>query len=108
MAGRVGLDKGVHLKCAHTEGRGAVCYSPDGRCAAAPAAARRQPAGLASPPRRPANLPPAAAHRHILTCGEDTFVKIFEAENLSAEPRTLEHHDAPVTALAIDRKARRR
>ena len=26
------LDKGVHLKCAHTEGRGAISYAPDGRC----------------------------------------------------------------------------
>ena len=69
------LDKGVHLKCAHTEGRGAIAYAPDGR--------------------------------HIVTCGEDTFVKIFEAEELSAEPRTLEIHDAPVTALAMDRKGAR-
>ncbi|EOD21019.1 hypothetical protein EMIHUDRAFT_450890 [Emiliania huxleyi CCMP1516] len=71
------LDKGVHLKCAHTEGRGAISYAPDGR--------------------------------HIVTCGKDTFVKIFEAEELSAEPRTLEIHDAhaPVTALAMDRKGAR-
>ena len=45
-------------------------------------------------------------HRHILTCGEDTFVKIFAADDLDSEPRTLEHHDSPVTAIAIDRKVR--
>ena len=27
--------KGVHTRCAHTEGRGALCYSPDGRYAKA-------------------------------------------------------------------------
>lgn len=57
--------------------------------------------------RPPRPTPPVPLSRHIVTCGEDTFVKIFEAEELSAEPRTLEIHDAPVTALAMDRKGAR-
>ena len=39
-----------------------------------------------------------------MTCGADTFVKIFETENLNAEPRTLEHHDAAITTLAVNSK----
>lgn len=100
----MGLAKGVHLKCAHTDGRGAICYAPNGRCAAAgrPAPAARPPA-MPAPAAADGGLAPAA-RRHILTCGEDTFVKIFESDNVDAEPRTLEHHDAPVTTLAIDGK----
>jgi hypothetical protein len=48
------------------------------------------------------------AGSHILTCGEDTFVKIFKSDNVDAEPCTLEDHDAPVTALAIDGKVSER
>ena len=44
------------------------------------------------------------ARSQIVTCGADTFVKVFEADNLAAEPRTIEHHDSPVTTLAIHRK----
>ena len=42
--------------------------------------------------------------RQLVTCGADTFVKIFEADNLNSEPRTVEHHDDAVTALAISPK----
>lgn len=66
--------KGVTSRLAHTDGRGALVYSPDGS--------------------------------QIITCGSDTFVKIFDADNLAAEPRTIEHHDSPVTTLAIDRKGK--
>ena len=89
------LQKGVHTKCAHNEGRGALCYSPDGKCVLPPPA---RPVARSRPPTR------ARRRRHILTCGEDTFVKIFEAANLNAEPRTVEHHDAAVTTLAINSK----
>ena len=64
--------KGVHTRIAHTDGRGALCYSPDGQ--------------------------------QILTAGADTFVKIFETANLNAEPRTLEHHDAAISTMAVNNK----
>eukprot|EP00900_Chrysochromulina_parva_P026607 jgi/Chrpa1/8580/Chrysochromulina_OHIO_Genome00019003-RA len=66
--------KGVYVKEAHTEGRGSLVYTPDGR--------------------------------YVLTAGADTFVKVFDADNLTAEPRTIEHHDDAVTALAIDPKGK--
>ena len=66
--------KGVSSKLAHTDGRGALVYSPDGT--------------------------------QIITCGADTFVKIFDPDNLAAEPRTIEHHDSPVTTLAINKKGK--
>ena len=54
----------------------------------------------------PDRLVAACAHSQILTCGADTFVKIFDPDNLSAEPRTIEHHDSPVTTLAIKRSGK--
>jgi WD40 repeat protein len=48
--------------------------------------------------------PDALANRQILTCGADTFVKVFDTDNFAAEPRTIEHHDSPVTTLAINKK----
>ena len=41
-----------------------------------------------------------------MTCGADTHVKIFDADNIGAEPRTIEHHDSPVTTLAINAKGK--
>ena len=35
------MEKGIHLKFAHTEGRACLRYSPDGRCACAALAKRR-------------------------------------------------------------------
>ena len=47
----------------------------------------------------------SAQIRHLLTCGQDTLVKVFDADNFSAEPRTIDHHESPVTSIAVDRKA---
>ena len=33
-------------------------------------------------------------------------MKVFDADNLAAEPRTIEHHDAAITSLAIDPKGK--
>lgn len=69
------------------------------------------PSARLSPPlsRRQLTAPAAlrASSRNILTCGEDTFVKVFETDDLNAEPRTHEHAASAVTALAIDSKVRR-
>ena len=42
----------------------------------------------------------------ILTCGVDTFVKIFDVDNPAAEPRTINYHQSPVTALAIKKNGK--
>ena len=66
--------KGVSSKLAHTDGRGALVYSPDGT--------------------------------QIITCGRRHVCEIFDPDNLAAEPRTIEHHDSPVTTLAINKKGK--
>ena len=44
--------------------------------------------------------------RSIITAGADTYVKIFDADKIfTAEPRTIEHHDAAITTIALNRKA---
>eukprot|EP00965_Chrysotila_dentata_P112873 3729338-Pleurochrysis_carterae.AAC.3 len=129
--------KGVFFKCAHSEGKGALSYTPDGRQAAP--AMRRIVLGdrlelqweTVSHLLRNCWHITARLHRRRMECcvgcvgrgyfdqvnvllcraqivtgGEDTLIKIFQAEDLDAEPRTIEHHEAPITALAIDRKAR--
>ena len=43
----------------------------------------------------------------MLTSGADTLVKIIDVDNLAAEPRTVEHHDAAINTLAINPKVGR-
>ena len=68
-------------------------------------AAARAP--LPRHPAQPPSLPSALSlRRQILTAGADTFIKVFDADNLAAEPRTVEYHDAAITSLAIDPKGK--
>lgn len=48
----------------------------------------------------------ASSHSQVVTCGADTFVKVFDADNIGAEPRTIEHHDAAINTIAINPKVR--
>ena len=102
--------KGVYVKEAHTEGRGSLVYTPDGRCVRH----RREHYSRARSHLSAHVRATAFSHmshlslsrRYVLTAGADTFVKVFDADNLTAEPRTIEHHDDAVTALAIDPKGK--
>jgi hypothetical protein len=103
---------------AHTEGKTVLCYSPDGRCVTPlPSRARTPPEfAAAAPPHAP--LPTRARRarpsrrtprrRHLITGGADNFVRVFEVDSLSSEPRQIEHNTDAVTAVAISAQVRAR
>ena len=98
--------KGVSVKPAHTEGRISLIYSPDGRCTPLGRSARsaRSANDRSSLRLLHSDSLPTGTRSHILTSGADTFVKIFEADNIATEPRTIEHHDAAINTMAISPK----
>lgn len=95
MSPAAALEKGVHLKFAHTEGRTALSYTADGKCALCDMGHWSLVCHLTDP---------FSIYRSIITCGADTLLKIFDTENFNAEPRTVEYHQTAVTALATHPK----
>jgi hypothetical protein len=88
--------KGVYKKFAHTEGRSALKFTPDGKCARPSRHAQRrlraaQATQRTQRTRKPSTTHVAACCRQILTGGADGRLKIFDAGNLEAEPAAFDH-----------------